>query len=177
MTDLPDDVVPDTKDWTWVLERPCPECGFDASTVAGTEVAFHVAETAHAWIAVLARDDVARRPRPGTWSPLEYACHVRDVHEVMAGRARQLLALDDPVFANWDQDEAAVAGAYDEQDPQQVLVELIAAADRAAAVFAAVPPDAWDRPGRRSNGSEFTVETLGRYYVHDLRHHAHDVRG
>ena len=23
-------IVPDTKDWTWVLERPCDECGFDA---------------------------------------------------------------------------------------------------------------------------------------------------
>lgn len=22
-----DQIVPDTKDWTWVLERPCPECG------------------------------------------------------------------------------------------------------------------------------------------------------
>jgi hypothetical protein len=22
-------IVPDTKDWTWVLRRPCPECGFD----------------------------------------------------------------------------------------------------------------------------------------------------
>ena len=21
-------VPPDTKDWTWVLERPCPDCGF-----------------------------------------------------------------------------------------------------------------------------------------------------
>ena len=26
-------VVPDTKDWTWVLDRPCPECGFDAASV------------------------------------------------------------------------------------------------------------------------------------------------
>ena len=24
-------IVPDTKDWTWVLERRCPECGFDTS--------------------------------------------------------------------------------------------------------------------------------------------------
>ena len=23
-------IVPDTKDWTWVLERPCPECGLNA---------------------------------------------------------------------------------------------------------------------------------------------------
>ena len=22
-------IVPDDKNWTWVLERPCPECGFD----------------------------------------------------------------------------------------------------------------------------------------------------
>jgi hypothetical protein len=22
-------IIPDTKDWTWVLDRPCPECGLD----------------------------------------------------------------------------------------------------------------------------------------------------
>ena len=22
-------ITPDTKDWTWVLQRPCPECGFN----------------------------------------------------------------------------------------------------------------------------------------------------
>ena len=26
--------VPDTKDWTWVLQRPCPECGFDTQSFA-----------------------------------------------------------------------------------------------------------------------------------------------
>jgi hypothetical protein len=25
-------IIPDTKDWTWVLQRPCTECGFDTST-------------------------------------------------------------------------------------------------------------------------------------------------
>ena len=24
-------MVPDEKDWTWVLDRPCPDCGFEAS--------------------------------------------------------------------------------------------------------------------------------------------------
>ncbi|WP_458689292.1 hypothetical protein [Nocardia tengchongensis] len=23
-------IVPDAKDWTWVLERTCAECGFDS---------------------------------------------------------------------------------------------------------------------------------------------------
>jgi len=32
-------IEPDTKDWTWVLERPCPECGFDATAIAVTELA------------------------------------------------------------------------------------------------------------------------------------------
>ena len=29
---------PDTKDWTWVLERACPECGFDVSTFPREEI-------------------------------------------------------------------------------------------------------------------------------------------
>ena len=33
----------------------------------------------------------------------------------------------------------------------------------------------WDRPGRRSNGSVFTVDTLARYHLHDVEHHLHDV--
>jgi len=27
----------------------------------------------------------------------------------------------------------------------------------------------------RSNGSEFTVETIAIYHLHDIVHHAHDV--
>ena len=26
-------IVPDTKDWTWVLDRVCDECGYDAKAV------------------------------------------------------------------------------------------------------------------------------------------------
>jgi hypothetical protein len=25
----PEAPLPDDKDWTWVVEEPCPECGFD----------------------------------------------------------------------------------------------------------------------------------------------------
>jgi hypothetical protein len=75
------DIEPDTKDWTWVLARSCPECG------------------------------------------------------LAAGRA-------------------------------------------IAATFESVPAAAWEeRVGRRSNGSTFTVETLGQYFLHDIVHHLHDVRG
>lgn len=31
-------IVPDTKGWTWVLERRCDECRFDASALPATAV-------------------------------------------------------------------------------------------------------------------------------------------
>ena len=123
-----DALEPDTKDWTWVLERACPECGYDARSVRQVEVKNRVYANASAWERVLERPDVRDRPDPTTWSPLEYACHVRDVHKVFGERVRMMLAVDDPLFENWDQDAAAVAGAYRDQAPAAVAAELVAAA-------------------------------------------------
>jgi SAM-dependent methyltransferase len=171
-------IEPDTKDWTWVLQRPCPECGFDAATVTRREIGAAVRDNAAAWQRVLATPEPQRRPRPGVWSVLEYACHVRDVHRIFAERVQLMLEEDDPRFANWDQDETAVADRYGEQDPAVVATELLEAATTVAARYDAVPAGAdalWGRTGLRSNGDEFTVETLGRYHLHDVVHHLHDV--
>jgi len=35
----PEQIEPDTKDWTWVLQRPCPECGTTSRTICTTSVA------------------------------------------------------------------------------------------------------------------------------------------
>jgi DinB family protein len=163
----------DDKDWTWVLERPCPECGFDASTV--TDVPARTRAAVEAIRAALTRPGAAERPSPHVWSPLEYACHARDVCIVFGARLAAMRGTTDPLFVNWDQDETAQAERYWEQDPAQVSRELAEEGERIAADFAGVGPDEWSRPGRRSNGSAFTVETLSRYFLHDLEHHAHDV--
>jgi hypothetical protein len=168
-------IVPDTKDWTWVLQRPCPECGFDARAVDRAEIAARLSTNALNWERVLERPDAGRRPRAGVWSRLEYACHVRDVHRIFEQRLRLMLAVDDPLFANWDQDEAAVTGAYVDQDPAVVSGELGVAAAVVARTYDEVAGGQWDRSGRRSNGSVFTVDTLGRYHLHDVEHHLHDV--
>jgi hypothetical protein len=41
--------------------------------------------------------------------------------------------------------------------------------------FAGVQEGEWSRTGVRSNGSRFTVLTLGQYMLHDLAHHLVDV--
>jgi hypothetical protein len=93
-------VVPDTKDWTWVLERRCPECGFDASTMVCTDVGALVRANAQAWRLVLGRADVRSRPADDRWSPLEYACHVRDVFRLYDERLRLMLEADGPTYPN-----------------------------------------------------------------------------
>jgi hypothetical protein len=170
------EIVPDEKDWTWTLERTCPDCGFDARAVEGAEIASLVTAYTAPWTDVLARADPATRPDPTTWSPLEYACHVRDVCNLFADRVQLMLDSDGARFANWDQDATAVESRYAAQSPSVVAAEIPVAAARLSAVYAGVSGPDWERRGLRSNGAEFTVLTLGRYGLHDLAHHLWDVR-
>jgi 2-polyprenyl-3-methyl-5-hydroxy-6-metoxy-1,4-benzoquinol methylase len=167
---------PDTKDWTWVLRRPCDECGFDASTFDRHELPRAFRANAQVWLALLADPHAAERRRPDRWSTLEYACHVHDVHQVFHDRVSSMLHEDTPHFPNWDQDEAARKGRYADQLPSIVGPTLVAAAYAVGDLYVSVPPLSWHRRGIRSNGDEFTVETLGRYHLHDVVHHLHDVR-
>ncbi|WP_426566924.1 DinB family protein [Angustibacter sp. McL0619] len=167
----------DTKDWTWVIDRRCPDCGFDAAELDAADVPELVRENAAAWQAVLTRQDVGRRPDQSTWSPLEYACHVVDVHQVFGRRFDLMLSEDDPTFENWDQDQSALDGHYATRDPAQVALDLATCAEVVASTLDAVHGRQWKRPGRRSNGSVFTVASLARYYAHDIVHHQWDVRG
>jgi hypothetical protein len=175
----PDAIEPDTKDWTWVLQRPCPECGFDAGAFDVGRTAVTLRDNAGAWARRLDGDEAAlrRRPDPATWSVLEYACHVRDVFRVFDGRLVRMLTEDDPAYANWDQDATAVESRYGEQQPGVVAAELRDAAAVLADRFDGVAGDQWARTGRRSDGAAFTVESLARYLVHDPVHHLHDVGG
>ncbi len=171
-----DTIAGDAKDWTWVLARPCPDCGYDAADVAPGDIAGWIRAVVPLWEAVLDSAHVTERPDPATWSPLEYAAHVRDVYGVMDERLELMLNQEHPQFANWNQDATAAERDYLHQNPARVAVELAEAAERIAARLDQVTDDAWDRPGRRSNGSEFTVRTLSLYLMHDVVHHLWDNR-
>ncbi len=170
-------ITPDVKNWTWVVEKPCPDCGFDPAGVEFEQIPDLVRANAARWPAVLARPDVAVRPDDRTWSALESGAHGRDVFRIFRERLELMLTERDPSFANWDQDATAVAENYGAQDPRVVSSELLTAGDEIADAFAAVLADALDRRGLRSDGSAFTVRTLAVYFLHDPVHHLHDVQG
>jgi hypothetical protein len=172
-------IVPDDKDWTWVLERRCPECGFDAPSCAPASVPGLLQANAESWVRLLAGPaaELRRRPNPDRWAPLEYACHVRDVCTLYRRRLGLMLTEHDPLYPNWDQDATAVEDAYLGQDPLTVADQLGAAAGDLAVAFGQVEGPQWDRPGRRSDGAVFTVASFARYMVHDPVHHLYDVTG
>ena len=171
-------IDPDTKDWTWVLERTCPECNFDASALPREAVGAELRANAEAWQWILLEEpDVTTRPSDDRWSPLEYGCHVRDVFRLYRYRLQLMLDEDDPTYPNWDQDVTAVEQRYREQDPAVVAEELLAAGRDLAAAFDVLSDDDWSRTGNRSDGAHFTIESFARYLVHDPVHHVWDVTG
>ena len=171
-------IVPDSKDWTWVLERACHECGLDTRQVVPGDVAGVLRANSAAWVEVLhGPPDVRRRPASHVWSPLEYACHVRDVFRLYDQRLLLMLAEVHPLYPNWDQDETAVVERYGEQDPSTVAMELAEAGGTLARHFDEVSGEQWQRGGRRSDGAHFTVASFARYFIHDPVHHLHDVTG
>jgi len=138
----PISLAPVDKDWTWVLDEPCAECGFDAATVTREDIPSRLLAATPRWHTALAAPGVADRPSLG-------------------GRPGQ--------------------GRRGDRSSESSCRGCIRRTDRAPDVRRPVRhPDGclgrqWSRPGRRSNGSVFTMESLGLYYLHDGQHHLHDV--
>ncbi len=168
-------IEPDVKDWTWTVERACPDCGHDPRRVTPRSAAAAIRSQVTRWDTALARPDAAVRPNDTTWSALEYGAHVRDVLELFRERLIAMLETDGVRFANWDQDATALAKDYAHEDAARVAGQIAEQTELTAAAFEAVPDERLGHRGRRSNGSSFTVATLTTYFLHDVVHHLHDV--
>jgi hypothetical protein len=169
-------IEPESKSWMWVLEKQCEECGFDTRSFPAREIAGLSRAAGEPWPSLLANPLVRLRPRDDRWSALEYGCHVRDAFRLGCYRVQRMLQEDEPKFVNWDQDATAVSDHYELQDPLVVAADIVEAADAFADIYDTVSADQWDRTGLRSDGSLFTVESFGRYFVHDPMHHIIDVQ-
>lgn len=168
-------ITPDTKDWTWVLERVCPECGFDVRGYPKQETGAMIRDTASRWVELLGHPDVRQRPSSEVWSGLEYGCHVRDVYGLYDERLAMMIEQDNPLYPNWDQNETALERSYEEEDPTQVSLDLKSTAELLANRFDGLQEQDWERTGTRSDGARFTIETFARYLIHDPVHHVNDV--
>ena len=162
-----------------VAEETCDQCGLNTGGVDRASVPDLLRAEALAWSTFLRSTPATslRGRRGEAWSPLEYACHSRDTLGIFGQRIERVLVEDEPDLGWWDHEAATDDERYDEQDPLAVGDALVANARALATTLEAVPDDAWQRVGTRRAGERFTVEGLGRFALHEARHHRADAEG
>lgn len=159
----------------------CAECGYEFESLdrphilhALTALAGELRELLDSADAPLLRT----HPRQGSWSVLEYGCHVRDVLRFQCDRVAAAQAEDVPRFTSMRRDERAVEEHYNEQDPRVVSGQLSAAAGDLAATLTALDEAGWLRTGSYPwpVRAVRTVEWIGQRTVHELAHHLFDCQ-
>lgn len=160
---------------------PCPECGFDYEpttlAAAGDRIRLEAGSIGHM---LLGGPDGAinRRPRAGVWSPLEYACHVRDV--LLAQRERTLLAVveDNPSFVPMYRDERTVVARYATESVDDVAAQLSMASELFVRLFEGFDDEQLARPCRYNfpKPTQRNVGWLPVHTAHEVVHHADDIR-
>ncbi|RAU93030.1 DinB family protein [Mycobacterium colombiense] len=137
------------------------------------------AETAEV-VALLCNDavHVCRRPRPGVWSPLEYACHLRDVLLVQRERVLAARRVNGADCAPMGREERAEHEGYNEQDPTAVARQLTDAAALFANVLTRLSAADWDRTVvyHYPATSEQSLRWVAVHTAHELQHHLLDIR-
>lgn len=92
-------------------------------------------------------------PAPGVFSPIQYGAHVRDIQRVYGDRIVLMLQERNPVFPQFDPDEAAWK-AFNELEVEALADQIHEHAQRLADILAALEPDDWSRTMVRDGGSD-----------------------
>jgi hypothetical protein len=162
------------------LDDVCSQCGFTYA-VGRAEITPWLRSDAHAFVEKIGRfDDVSVRTRPelGVWSPLEYACHVRDVLRLQTERILLAQKEVEPVFVPMRRDERVVEDRYNEQDPAAVVAEILSRAEAFASMLDGLDDRGWARTGvyNYPEPALRTVEWIAIHTTHELLHHRGDLR-
>jgi DinB superfamily len=160
---------------------PCEECGCDYESLTRGEILAVVPDLAAEHSKLLGSVPATRlreHTRHGSWSPLEYGCHVRDVLIVQRDRLLLAQAEQTPRFDSMRRDERAVEDGYNEQDPLMVGAAIAVAAGELTSILAALDDAGWQRTGIYPwpLPEIRSVEWIGRRTVHELAHHLFDIR-
>ena len=130
--DDPEPVPAETRDWTFVLNTGCPECGWNQwPDVDSLREAWD--RNVAVWPDLVTATASSARPDDHTWSALEYGSHVRDMIRLLRIRASMMVQRHDPEFFNWDGDGANVVRRDWATDPQALAQDLRRAAEETEA--------------------------------------------
>ncbi len=164
---------------------PCEECGFSHRSLPIEDAPAALRELGPRYRVPMTRglrnedlDSLLRaHPIDGTWSALEYACHVRDVLAIQRDRLDVARSTDDYAPEPMGRDERVAELRYNEQDPVEVADELEMNAESIAGYVENFGPDDWERTMTYSFPQEAVrpLTWVVRHTVHEGEHHLLDI--
>ena len=161
------------------MTEHCDECGFDYDNLPRADLGSALQDLTAQHVARLTTTPVddLRRHNSDAWSPLEYACHLRDVLAVQRQRIRLAQREDEPVFVPMGRDERVTADRYNEQAPRVVADQLSHNVKQLTDTLDGLDDAGWARTGIYSYPTRRprTMEWVVRNTLHELTHHLLDV--
>ena len=157
----------------------CDGCGFSYSMLSVEAARVQLWSQPHdirAAVLSIPEGRARRRPEPGTWSVLEYACHIRDVYATTTIRLHRAVTESLPVLEPMFNDLRAMRFRYNERDVAGILGELEDNARGFDDEIAAVAEQYWDRQVMRLADEFRSARWLVRHAVHEGAHHLGDIR-
>jgi hypothetical protein len=159
-------------------DHHCPACRYSyaaTSVAAALALIESVPSRAAELSADLGEPAVRTRPEPGTWSALEYVCHLRDVYMTSTIRLHRVRTEDRPALEPMLNELRARRFGYRGLRLDAVLDELTASADGFRYEVGKVSADGWYRVGMRQPGEYRTALWLVRHAAHEGIHHLADI--
>ncbi|MGV9317153.1 hypothetical protein ACWDR0_33995 [Streptomyces sp. NPDC003691] len=154
----------------------CHRCDFADRPFTRETAARILREYADRWRRVLAD--------PGTtsgavgalaWSPLEHACHVRDMCLLFHQRLDLTLGTPRAPLPGPADSGGHLPALYRDEDPRLVARELVRAAGALARRFETLTAADWDHDDPRFPGERLTVDFFTRHLLHDIAHDLGEV--
>ncbi len=158
----------------------CAECGFEyrlnQAPAAGAAIVDGTSELAN--LLLDNRVDLASRRAVQQWSPLEYACHVRDVLIVQRERVLMARRQNRPSFDPMGRDERVDHDGYSDQHPMDVARQLTDGARLFSNVLSRLGAADWERTVMYNYPQlwERPLRWVAVHTLHEVRHHLLDVR-
>ncbi len=158
----------------------CDECGFEYDLAEAPAAGPAIVQGVGEFVVMLSDRavDLRTRRQPQTWSPLEYACHLRDVLLVQRERVLAARRFDRPSFDPMGRDERVEHDGYADQDADDVVRQFIDAAHLFANVLSRLGANDWERTVMYNYPTrlERSLRWVAVHTVHEVRHHLVDIR-
>jgi hypothetical protein len=115
-------------------------------------------------------------PTIGDWCVNEVVGHLIEAERRgFAGRIREMLEADDPVFATWDQPSVAAARHDCERAPEELIVEFLGLRRESARLLAGLSDADLERAGEHPDVGRLRVTDVMHEWVHHDANHDRQI--